>query len=130
MKLKQIQKIICAAAAVCAAACAGQGGKFSTDLTDDDQGLILTAENAAKGTAAGSGIDILEGEHIVVTGNVTSGAVQVRMVRDGSDKPSVEWTFTGADEEIEYDQEPGSYMVGFTAGENKTTGTVSAVKKA
>ena len=128
--MKKIQKIICAAAvAAAAAACAGQGGKFSTDLTDDDQGIILTAENAGKGTSAGSGFDVLEGEHVVVTGNVTSGAVEVRIVRDGNDEPSVEWTFTGTDEEIEYDLEPGSYMIGFTAGENKTTGTVSALKK-
>ena len=129
--MKQIQKIICAAAvAAAAAACAGQGGKFSTNLTDDDKGIILTAENAAKGTSAGSGFDVLEGEHVVVTGNVTSGAVQFRAVRDGSEDPAVDWTFTGTDEEIEYDLEPGSYMIGFTAGENKTTGTVSAVKKA
>ena len=128
--MKQIQKIVCMVAiAAAATACAGQGGKFNTQLTDDDQGLILTAENAGKGTAAGSEIDVLEGERFVVTGNVTSGSVQFRMVKNGNDDPLVEWTFTGTEEEIEYDVDPGSYMIGFTAVENKTTGTVSAVKK-
>lgn len=126
--MKKVYQIVCASIlALSCVACAEE--KFSTELTNDDKGFILTAENASKGTSVGAGMDVLEGEHVIVTGNVTSGAVQFRMVKDGSDKPSVDWTFTGTNEEIEYDVDPGSYMVGFTSSENKTTGNVSVITK-
>ncbi|MCR5229392.1 MAG: hypothetical protein K6D03_04630 [Solobacterium sp.] len=129
--LKQILKAACAAAlAASAAACAGKKAVFGTELAEDGRGLILTAENADKGTSAGSGIEIKEGEHLAVTGNVESGSVQFRAVRDGNSDPSADWTFAGTGEEIEYDLEPGNYMIGFTAGENRTAGTVSALIKA
>lgn len=129
--LKQILKAACAAAlAASAAACAEKKATFSTELAEDGRGLILTAENAEKGTSAGSGIEIKEGEHLLVDFNVESGEVQVRAVRDGNDEPSVEWAYSTKDGEIEYDLDPGSYMIGFTAGKNRTTGTVSALIKA
>lgn len=126
--MKRIRKIFCAAAAALTA-CAEQDGRFSTELAEDGRSLTLTAENADKGTSAGRTIEVLEGERVIVSGNITSGAVQFRMLRDGSEKPSVDLTFMGMNEKIEYSMAPGSYMVSFIAGENKTSGIVSAEKK-
>ena len=125
--MNRIKTALCLVMALGLGACAPKSTRFGVDLIDD--GLQLTAENEIKGTGAGSGIDVSAGDEVVVTANMESGAVTVRMVADGAEDPSVEWTFDGKDQEISYDLEPGNYMVGFTSAKDNTTGIITVKKK-
>ena len=127
--MKKFTEILCAAMlAGSLAACTTEATVFGTSLTDEE-GIQLTAENADKGSESSSGIDVAEGEHVVVAGSVTKGAVNFRIAQDGAETPAAEWTVNGENQEVEYELAPGSYTVSFTADEDGTTGTVTVAKK-
>ncbi len=127
--MKKFTEILCAAVlAGSLAACTTETTVFGTALTDGD-GIQLTAENADKDSGSSSGIDVAEGEHVIVTGNITKGAVSFRIAQDGAETPAAEWTVNGENQEMEYDLAPGTYTVDFTAVEKGTTGTVTVAKK-
>ena len=118
--------ILCAAlAAGTLAGCASGKGTFSTELLDEGVGLKLTADGAIKGTAAGTSIDVAEGEHVSVSADVTSGGVQLVMTESGNDQAAVDYVYDSVGSEVEYDLTPGTYNIMFSAAKNKTTGIVT-----
>ena len=129
-KMKKFTEILCAAMlAGSLAACTAETTVFGTELIDGDQGIQLTAENADKDSESSSGIDVAEGEHVVVAGNITKGAVTCRIAQEGAEMPAAEWTADGENQEVEYELQPGNYTVSFTAAEKGTAGTVTLTKK-
>ena len=123
--MKKFRTILCAVlAAGTLTACTAEATAFGTEVTDEGKGLTLTAENAGKGTAAGTEIDIAEGEQVTVNADVTSGAVRLTLTGEGKSEPSVDAVYDAAGLEETYELEPGTYMIMYTAEENKTTGTV------
>ena len=129
--MKKFRTILCAvAAAGTLAACASGKGQFSTEIVGDGEGLTVNADGAGKGTAAGTSIDVLEGEHLRVTASVTSGAIQLTVTGADNSEPSVDYTFTENGQEVEYDVAPGSYQILYSAAEKNTTGTVTTVRVA
>ena len=124
----RIAAILSAAVLALAAAACSAKSEFHADLINEDQGVKATAVNASKGSSATTSLEIKEGEKMVVTSALTKGAISFTASSGASEMPSVDWKFDGSGT-TEYQMEPGSYTLTFTAADNGTEGTLTVTKE-
>lgn len=94
-------------------------GTMGMDQLEDVQGVKVTCEKAAKGSAASSAFTVAEGEILVVSPDLTKGKVRLQIAPESDPENNViDEEFSGRI--LEYREvDPGSYVV-----------EVSVVKKA
>ena len=109
------------------AACAGNG-TLGDDIDPDTGAIIVTANDAGKGSAVGSlsgGFEIEQGELLVVSPDLYKGSLQVRLL-DGAGEIVLNEQVSGH-ELSTYELEPADYSFGVTCSEDGTTGTAMIV---
>ena len=125
-KAKRI--ILTLALLVCVVAfggCAGRGS-LSDEIDDATGAYVYKADDAGKGSAVaslGGGIDIKDGQVLVISSELEKGSLQVRLLDDDGEVVLEEEESGHASSTHEL--EPGSYSIGVTCNEDGTTGTMT-----
>ena len=121
------KKVLLAAALVFAVAlggCAGRGS-LSDEIDDATGGYKITADDAAKDSsvgALGGGIDIKDGQVLVVNSNLEKGSLQVKLL-DAAGETVLDEKASGQNVSS-HELESGEYSFSVTCNENGTTGTL------
>lgn len=123
--MKKLLRILSAVVLAGSLAACNSKAILSDEITEDGD-LVVTADNADVQSAVMTEFDIAEGDIVTVTSEITKGAVTFRMVNEASaeDTPAVEWEFDEAGS-TDYQVDPGTYMVSFTATKKHATGKLT-----
>ena len=104
--------------------CAGRG-YLSDEIDDKTGGYAYTADDAGKGSAVaslGGGIDIKDGQVLVVDSKLEKGSLQLRLL-DAAGEVVLDEKESGT-AIAQHELESGSYSIGVTCNEDGTTGTL------
>lgn len=120
-----VRTMLVAVACACAlGACAGRG-YLGDDVDEATGAYTYTADDAAKGAevaSLGGGVEIGEGQVLVLTPDLTKGSLEVRLM-DEAGETVLDEVESGQDPTTR-ELEPGDYSISVSVVENGTTGTL------